>query len=295
MIIIRSYLQGARFSNRAWQLTSLLYVVNLLFALVLAIPFYKAFGETAGHTMALDSFIQTFRYTAIREFLSAFAERAGILLKTGIWLALLFLLVQILLKGGILSLADHKDPGFAFSRFMEGAGTWFFRFLKISLWVILLQVFILALVWIPFGFLLDHQFQHASTERVLYHTFLIAAGIHVVLASLVHLLGEYTRYRVFLGNGTRIFRTLLSTARMLIRRFAHIILLFLFMVIHFLLLSLLYYFLRKWIGAEGTWLLILLFIVQQLVMWLRNMLRIWMISSQLHLASTFLPTEGKKA
>ncbi|HDJ32530.1 MAG TPA: hypothetical protein ENF21_00305 [Bacteroidetes bacterium] len=287
MHIIKNYLRGARFSIRSWQLVTLLYLVHTLLGLVMVLPFYSAMKDTIGPSMALENFHESFQYTAWTEFTRNFSQKMQVFVGI-IGYALLFsLFVQVFLKGGILAMIREDYARFTLKRFAEACGTWFMRFLQVSLIVLLLHLVLAFLIWLPASLILQHQFTHTFTGQSLFRTVLITLILHFMLGSLLFLFGEYTRYTLFLSDKTGVFRAFRKAVVLVLNKIYLVYPLFLLLLVNGILLSLVWFFLQKATGFGTGLTLLLLFLLQQAVFWLRNMLRLWLTASQFYLYSEF--------
>ena len=280
MNIVNPYIRGLHFALKSVRLTTLLYVTGLLFALVIVLPFHATITKSYGHSMSLDGFLKDFNYTAFAEFFTGVADGRLAIFRTLFWLVPLFLLVQVFLKGGILTMLQEDYASFSMKRFFEGCGEWFFRFFLMSVYLLVLMGFLSVLVGLPASLVLKHQLSHAATEQSLYNTFFIAGGVYMLFLSFILLAGEYGRYMLFSGDSRQVLKTLWRAAGFVIRKIHLVYGLLLMLALAPLALAAVYFLLNNLIGTTTALTILLMFIIQQAFIWARNMIRLWVVGGQ---------------
>ena len=169
--IIREYFEGWQATTKFFQLVVIAFVVNLLLALVLALPIANSFQDHLGSSLTSEKVVKDFDYLWWQEYrdeAQGLEKTVGVTTLTGkgavldnleslvflpqkllnsppvlLLVFFLYLLVQTFLSGGIIATYFQKQPPFKSGFFFQQAGLFFLRLLGIMAlsWVFFLLVY----------------------------------------------------------------------------------------------------------------------------------------------------------
>jgi hypothetical protein len=301
--------KGLRTVTAAGRLVVLLYLVNLAFSLVMAVPVFNAIGESLGHSQAGERMARGFDYSWWEEFrdqnhglattygpsvfgrgallnnLEGLVQMKAAELPVALLAALLvYLILHTFLAGGVLSLYRQELPGFNLRRFLEGAVEYFPRFLGL---IFLSWVFFYAIGFVlnqQLGRLLQRASANALTEKTPFFLGLAASLIVWALLMFVQMVFDYARIKTVLEDRRNIFRAALDGLRFVVKHplssFGVYYLLFFLGVV----LSVAYVLLKESIVQSSAGGVLLAFAVQQVFILALVGVRCWTLAGQLHLA-----------
>ncbi|MGD2110635.1 MAG: hypothetical protein PVI86_14750 [Phycisphaerae bacterium] len=202
-----------------------LYVINVLFAAVLVVPFRRLAGELAKTDLA-DDFVSHFPLETGLEFWHHHASAFKGLGTSAVALGVLYLLLSVFLTGGIVA-ALTVGHRVSLRRFFHDAAKYFWRYLRL----LILLVAVLGAVAGAFAALASDYIEEAREASVTdRESFLWRAGsILVVLAvtSLVLMVFDYAKIRAVVDRRRSMFGALLVSFGFCLRRFWHTIPLYL--------------------------------------------------------------------
>ncbi len=259
----------------------LLYFTNVLAALVLAIPFFGMIKTGFGNSMAINEMLNQFNFTIFSDFIS----NAGVVVKNivsqTIWLSAFFLIISSFLTGGILRtfIKDH----FTMSSFFSASGYHFLRFMGLNVFMIIIQIIIASMVYVPVFALTSKISAHIQTELPLFRIFFTGIGIHLFLLILFILVGDYAKYYLLLHDSNNIFKAFAKAVMFVFGHFFKAFSIFIVLMAIPLLIFYLYLNLDRDIGMSTAVSIILMFLIQQMFIVLRIWFRLWMHSSQFEL------------
>lgn len=280
MTIIQNYLSGLRLASRSLKLTTMIYVLNLLFALALAIPFYGVITNAAHGSLQVNKLLTNFDFTAIQEFMDSAKGSISLLFKTGVWLAILYLLLNIFLAGGILKTLDNEAV-FERKEFFANGSKFFFRFLRLTLYFIIIHVLVILIIYLPLSLIINILWKNAESEKALFYAVISGAGLHLIIFIYLQIVAHYTRFMLITEDSTQILKKLRASVIFVSRKLLSTYPLYLLLLAGFVLLIFVFKFLSGTIGMTTGFTIFIMFLVQQLFIWSRIWLKIWIYGSQL--------------
>lgn len=280
MTIIQNYLSGLRLASRSLKLTTMIYVLNLLFALALAIPFYGVITNAAHGSLQVNKLLTNFDFTAIQEFMDSAKGSISLLFKTGVWLAILYLLLNIFLAGGILKTLDNEAV-FERKEFFANGSKFFFRFLRLTLYFIIIHVLVILIIYLPLSLIINILVKNAETEKALFYAVISGAGLHLIIFIYLQIVAHYTRFMIITEDSIQVLKKLRASVIFVSRKLLSTYPLYLLLLAGFVLLIFVFKFLSGAIGMTTGFTIFIMFLVQQLFIWSRIWLKIWIYGSQL--------------
>lgn len=279
MNIAKAYTKGFIQTAKYPRMLFILYFANILMALIFALPFFSALKSSAGHSDFLNGLLAGFDYTVFSN-LMYYSGKAFNAITGGIkWLILAYFLLSVFLTGGIIRTLN--DDKFSTSSFFGAGAHSFFRYLGLSLIIVLSQIIFLLLIFIPLSGYISNNFAEFQSELTAYYLVFSAIGLYALIFMLISMIGDYGKFYLELNNSFNIFKGFWGGVRYAFKHFLktyvlYLILLFLPAVIMYVYL----YFESDMKMATGIGIL-LVFLMQQGFILLRVYLRTWVLSSQL--------------
>lgn len=185
----------------------------------------------------------------------------------------LFLVAWILAQGGILTQLASPDLRFAWSSFLAGGGTYFFRFLRLALMagVAYYGVYRLAYWLFP---ALDRSTRDVTSETRVLLLHLAGLGVVGLLMSAVHLVADFARIATVRDKRRSMVLAIVRSIGQVGRRPLQALGVFCVMTLMLGLLQVLYYWLAPGVAGSTPASLILALIVGQMYLFFRWALRI---------------------
>jgi len=278
MKVTKAFGRGFSLADNFPGMIIFIYITNLLMGFLLSLPVLSVLREEFGDSMVLRKLIREFDYVAGMDFYTQAQKSLFQVFRQIWWVGVLYLLVQVFISGGMLN--AFKENSFRWNKFFGDCVNFFYRFFKLSIYGILVQSVIFLLIFFPFLKAFPWFYRISPNEFVLYGIIFLVLLLYSVLFYFIHLVFSYTKYKITLTNTQRVLIALSQTLLFCGKKFWKIIGLnillslipmFLFAIVLFVNLKL------KLDSALGV---ILLFVLQQVMMFLRIWLRTWKEASQ---------------
>jgi len=283
MNIAKAYIGGFQQSLRSPRMILILYAVNILTALILALPFMNTLKASFGYSGIVENLVNGFDYTTFSNFMFYSGKGIYAILAGIKWLVLAYFIISTFLTGGILRTLNKEK--FTTSTFFAGSAYNFFRLLGLSAIMIITQIIFALLVYVPMSLIIDSIYPSVSSEITLYYVVFVAIFIHMLLFLLAAMIGDYAKFYLVLDDSFNIFKGFWKGVKYVFTNFFKTYSLYFILFILPSVFMYLYLYLEKDIKmATGIGILIV-FILQQVFIILRVILRVWVLASQLKIYS----------
>ncbi len=221
--VFLSALRGAIGRTPIWLVC---WLVPLIFALAVALPWVQWFGDATANRYAPGSVLaaldEPFRHDHREELAGLRSQSAYV---TAV-LALVVMLFGVFSAGGWLQVFLERTSGHSVRRFLWGASRYFWRFAR--LWI--LTILVLSVVaWLTYawpwktfvaGFLFgapDGEMEVLTSERTAIWLEWLQSGIYTAAFALVLVWGDYTRTRMAMHDTRSAIWAGLATLGLMIR------------------------------------------------------------------------------
>ncbi len=121
-----------------WRVLLIAHGVNFLLVLLTVRPFSKLVSATVGNTYFHDKVAGPFSYSLLTDFINNHGEAMGASLSMVITMVFPFLLWSVFCNGGYMLLSKKHIHSAPLSEFWRGGAMYFFRFLRLSIYVFLI-------------------------------------------------------------------------------------------------------------------------------------------------------------
>jgi len=270
----------------AWQLVIkrrllwfFLFIVNLLIAILLSIPFNGLLKSTVGDTTAFLNSNFHFDFVMIGDFLNNYGLGLRPVFQQSLVFMVVYYIIQVFFSGGILdTIIPLKDS--EQNSFWKSCNRWFFDMFRISIYALLAQAVLLGLFLFFFIVLLGgiSPFD-IENEGNMIIIFKIVFPIYLFFVAMILCLRDYIKMKHIHGDRKWLFKTIPQTSAWLVRNLHLIMPLFLLHIISFLVCNYLYqWFKYLWTGEHG-WMIFCLFLTIQLFVFIRIGIRLAHLTS----------------
>lgn len=262
-MIFKIFIRAFKITLKQKKMISLLWVVSLLFALPAFWVIHRSLNSYFGGRQVASAWLNGFDFNYLLEMINDFPTITMTVNGLAAGLMFLFLIVSLFLTGGmigslysIVQTGDPADGKFA-ETFFQFSGKFFFRYLRVFIWTSLLSIF-------SFVFLMINSY---------------AGIITVLLIALWVMTSDMTKIRLFSDNSGKVTRVYFSSLKWVLKNLLPMSGIYL---INFLVLAI-GFFLYKTVDNAFTphsaFMILIMFLLQQLFVLFRTMIRIQIFGS----------------
>ncbi|MCK4556237.1 MAG: hypothetical protein KAU47_01875 [Candidatus Aminicenantes bacterium] len=308
MKVFWNFGRGFIATGRVTKMVLFLYIVNLLFSLLLAIPMYSSLKDSLGQSEAGSRMAEGFDYIWWEEFRDdakglettfspsiigkgAILNNLESLIQMRFFFippllmafGLFYIIFRVFLAGGILSTFNKDIPRFTLREFSQGAGTQFFRFLSLMLlsWGLIMAIGIFFLDSI--NSIINDIAAESTTEVTPFILRLALSALTFAFLLFVQMVFDYARIKIVLEKSRNIFKSTLEALGFVFKHpFSTFGLFYLIFLIQ-AAVTLAYILLKEIIPQSNFPLVLAAFFIQQLFIFALIWIRCLFYSSQMAL------------
>ncbi len=256
----------------------LFYFVNLLFGLVLLLPLRAALTDFVSQRLMGTILAGRFDMNLIFEFIKNYPGVISTYKMLFLFVPIVFWLVILFLSAGAFAIFAGQQA-FSSQAFWRNAGAYFGRFVRLALLSLPLLGLFLCLHFVETG-VQRLLFGGDPYEYISYWGAWVQFGLRAIGILLFGLVLDYARIHVVITDETRMRRALWQALRFVFAHFGRTFGLALSLYVIGAALLAAYYPLANALYAPNGFVVLALFLLQQLFMVLRAMLRLTLYSSQ---------------
>jgi len=274
--------------NKKKRMVLLLYGINILFAILLTIPFHALLQSFFSDSLMTEKILQGFDFDAFTDFMRESKRGIDTLTVDIFWFALFYLLFNTFLAGGILEVFYAEERRFSTRRFFSGCATYFGRFLRLLMFSVIffLAVFILNTA---LSALVSAITDDTRTEVPWIIWKLVQYLIVFLLLCFVNMIFDYAKIKTVVEDSRKMMRTTFSAIGFIFQHPGKTLGLFYLLVLIAILLLVIYLLLENLINTTTAFGILLLFVLQQIYMFVRFGVRASFFSTQLALFERLMP------
>jgi hypothetical protein len=203
---------GARLVLRGWRVLGWAYVVNLLLGIVAALPVAATFSEILNHSLEAGRLAKGFDLGAFFGLLMQPEVTLSTFVPGSFFVSFLYLVFTIFLTGGLL--ADYRhDQRLSFGVFLDACGTFFWRFVRLLLFLLLALVPV-GLLHALFQYVTSKPAGNSPRDSVAFWLNLSGLAVVALLFFVIRLWFDVAQIRAVAENEPKIRRALGKSFRM---------------------------------------------------------------------------------
>jgi hypothetical protein len=293
MNILQAFSSGFRRALSEWKMMILLYAVNLLAALPLALAFQATLSSGLGMSMDSAHLMEGLDFSVMRDFLNLHGDGVGALLQQILWLLLVYMILNTFLAGGILTVVRGKKGNFSASAFFGGCGMYFLRFLRLFLIFGVLLIVILAILGGVLGAITSVIIDSATSEITDVWARVSMVVLLMLPLMLVIMIADYAKIIVVAQDEHSMIKTAWWSTRLVFRNLFRTFGLEVLMMLIPVGLFALYVALDLSIGMSSGVTILVMFVIQQLFIMSKAWTKVFFFSGELSLYHSLQPFGGQ--
>ncbi|MBC7571825.1 MAG: hypothetical protein H7319_19155 [Spirosoma sp.] len=256
----------------------LIYGVTLVMGLLVALPFYNTLLAEDQNSREFLKLLDGFDYTVYSDFMHRSGRSISPLLSVSRWLGVLSIFMSIFFAGGILMLFSAENQRVSMGEFLAACSAYIGRYVHLF-GVVLLFVLAGAVIWLVIGVLAGTLLSDTLTERGLFWIGTVFFGLFGLSATLILCIGDYAKILMFRNDEQRAFRAFGQAGRFVLANLARAYGFYILLIGIGTALFGLYFLIDGLIPMRNWPTILLLFIIQQTLIFSRVGLKIWWLGT----------------
>jgi hypothetical protein len=271
------------------KMTTLLYVVNLLLAIPLALACRSVLSDGLGSSLAPSNLMSGLDYTVWQDFSNIHAQELSAVIGQLSWVLLLSMFINTFLSGGILSELRARRDKFSASSFFAGCGNYFLRFFRLFLiFGVSLCVFA-AFMFVIVGGAVSALIENATSEITDYWVRVGGAVLFLIPVILLLMIADYAKIRVVVNGDRSMLKTAWRATKFVLDRLLRTFSLEMLMLLIPLILFAVYLKIDLAIGMTTGTTILVMFVIQQLFLLSRAWTKVFFFAGEMALYLSLQP------
>jgi len=271
MNTLKIYIKSFSIILKSLKIGSIIYLIFLLIALLLTIPFYRLFVGVTESNVLSESLMNGFNATAFGDLIRADGKVFLVYIK-GLWPWLLaFWMLGVYFYGMIISWVRNPIEKFNLSEGMNQANKQFWAFLKLSVYVLIIQAIVAFVIYLIPVILVGND---NLTDDYIVRTIAVGVIIHLFFFATVSFVADIARFKLFQASRKKVLKTLWQSIKFIVRRFGSFWIMYILWVILPLTTMALFIIFRKQFNVDTSSSILILFLIQQAFVWLKFLFKI---------------------
>jgi len=261
--VIGIFLSAIKLLFFRWRAWLVVFVANLIFAMLIAFPFGRLLNKLGEHSEAPLKGLLGFDLNFIADVINNYGTGLHLVVGQMMAYASLYLVLNIFLSGGLIEAYVHLFGRFSLSEFLANCAKHFWRLFRLALYFVGAQIVVVAVLGYIFVQLGLSPFDLES-DTVLITRTRVMFVILVLLIGWIDMVNEYAKVRVVTQKEKTLILPLLIRVKFFcLKHFFPILALFLLCVLSFLLVLGLYSVINDVITMTSTGTIIMAFLIGQ--------------------------------
>ena len=267
--------EGLAMMFRYWKVTGVYWLLGFVLALVAALPLRATLLAYTGRTLLLDELIPGFNYTYLNDFLQNYGSALTPILNQSLLILVLQFLLLLFLVGGLTKTVVLKPAQFEGAVFWSGSGMYFWRMLRLSLFFTVLHALVLGVfAWLYLSVTKGLSPAELDNEAIITTCLRWLVPLYVLFAAIPMLWHDYAKVQLVNTDARWIWPPIGQSWRFLLKHFAKVYLLYVFVLFLGLIILGLNYLVNSVLVIQSSGTIILSFLSTQLFVILRFALKV---------------------
>jgi hypothetical protein len=263
MGIITIFGRGFRETCKKAKMLLFLYLAHFFFSLLIIAPFYFLLQKDFSRSILGEKMFQGMDLLWIGDLIYKYQNISSLLAGWLLVPFVLFVVLQIFLNGAILGRIAAGENRMNLPGLLSDGGRYFGRFSRVFLLSLMGYLFIIGLIGRLLAFPFKYWLEGASTQWTTFYASSLRFLLLLLLISIVKMFFDYVKVRLVAEDSRKALRAFLLNFAFLGKRFFKAWALFLLVGLLFLVFSLTYLIVARWIPGAGAGALLILFLWQQ--------------------------------
>jgi hypothetical protein len=219
MSIFKLLKNGMTAGNKKFKVVLYLWVVNVLFALMMVLPFYFILKNHISSSLMGDSLLRGIDYLWLGDAAHKFGGSASVIPIWFIIPAVFYLVLHIFLNGGIIGRLNDMETRVCLGDFFGDCGAYFGRFLRLFLLSIPVYLLVVGVLFGIISAVLGIFTRDAVSEWPLIITGNLQIAAFVLVFSIVNMFFDYVKIRLVKTRGKKVLKETWFTLKFVLKRF----------------------------------------------------------------------------
>ena len=279
--IFKTFAQGFSLTYRKRRIIIYLWIINLVFAAIAAAPIYSLIKKDLAPSLMGDRMLERFDFLWLGDFVYKYSDIFPIIVTLVLVSSILYMLVNVFLGGGIIGRLKVEEERVTLKDFFADCGRYFWRFFRLFLLSIPVYLVFVVLLHAVASAVMGLFTKNAVTEwpSLIFGNLKII--LFILLFSIVNMVLDYTRIKLVLTDGGKVFKAFRQAVKFVFRRFFRAWILYLMVGLIFVIGSFIYLEVSTALPGHNMMFILVTFVLQQVYIMLRLSVKVDFYAAQM--------------
>ena len=282
MKIIKSYIAGFNKAQDSNKVVTIIYGITLLLASIVALSISTLTSSMFGSRMELYKLLPDFNFTLYSDFMNNYRDTIRFFKPMAVWFGLFYFFFTIFFTGGLLKTFEVSLVKSKAQTFFAGCSKFFFRFLRLGICVLMIQILFACLIAIPFSIIINGAME-TKTEPGIFVIIVAWTLIQLLFFVLITIISDYAKIIVVKEDSKKIWRSLYNGFTFTFKKLHKTLVLYLLLLTFPIILIAIYFLIEELIKMRSAFTVLVMFVIQQIFIWFRIFSKVWILGSEYEL------------
>ncbi len=276
---VKSYIKGLSLTAKSWRLSLYLWGVNILFALIVFLPFYNLMSGELSNSLSGDRMRAGFDLYWVTDFIYKYQSSLTPVLVSIMISAGIYAFINTFLSGGIVGRLYKKSEKLTFSGFFADCGKYWGRYLRLALVTVPLTVILAGGAVMIWELITTLSKETAESEFTL---IMIRLGRVFIIGGIfffISTVADYARIGMAGNDSTKAVRWFFQSFRFVMSNLIAVTGLFILNAVGYVLITICYLELSTVMPESSMFWVFLMFILQQVFIFMKTGVRVQVYGS----------------
>ncbi len=287
MKIIKSYISGLKRGAGASRIITIIYGITLLIGLTAAFTFDSVLKGAVGSRPEVNKLLSDFDFTVYSDLMKNYGDLITSIISNFLWLGVFYFLFTIFFAGGVLKYFESTSGRNRGEIFFSGSAKYFFRFLRLGIYTLLIQLLFFSIIAALFGAIFA-GLSDTSTEPAYVAVLILWGAVHGLAFIFVSASSDYGKIIIVKEDSKKVLRAFYGGLIFTVKKIFLTLPLYILLLLAPAIIIALYFWFESLIFMKSAVTIMLLLAVQQAVIWGRIFSKVWILGSEYELYKTCL-------
>jgi len=292
MKLLNVYTEGFKKTFGSLKIVTIIYGITLLIGIIFSSSFNSIMTDNFSSRNMLYMLFRDFDFTVYSDFMNNYGDIINSFTSIMIWFGMFYFFFSVFFAGGILKFFEGSTIKSKTQNFFAGSSKFFFRFLRLGIYVLLIQLIIFGIIALIFSAIFNNASKN-SAEPALFTILMIWLAIHIIFFIFLSIVSDYAKIILVKEDSKKVWRALWGSFKFTLKKLYLTYPLYIILSIVPAVLFILYFWLDSAIGMHSGLTILLMFLIQQIFIWVRLFAKVWILGSQYEFFNNHLAERTK--
>jgi len=257
----------------------LFWITNIVFAFALSLPLFSVLQQGLAHSLINSNLSLGFDYLWYVQFRHIYQNSLNAIPILLYAFAGVYVLLQLFYLGGLFAVYTNSKKNHMVD-FFYGSVKYFIRFLKIAVFVGALY-FVAISINVLIDYVIKQIFLEKENAFIEFAVQIFRYLFFLLLITIINIISDYTKVAIVVVDSTKLFRSLYKSFQFIKKNFVKVVTIYFIMLIFVAIGATVYNLVDSFVPKKPAYLLLLTFLIQQLLIIFRVLIRMYFYSTEL--------------